>query len=200
MRTTIDVPRPRAAAPAPAQPAAAASTDPGWGEAAEMSAFETVMWRAESDRSLRSPLLAVEELDRAPDWQRLLGRHELLVQRAPRLRQRVVEAPLDLGTPRWSPDPSFDLGSHLWRTRLPAGAGWTELLRAVAGMAATAFDRSRSPWEAVLVEGLPDGHAAYVLKIHHCMSDGLGAAQLLENSTPTARTSASPVRRCPTAS
>jgi WS/DGAT/MGAT family acyltransferase len=43
----------------------------------------------------------------------------------------------------------------------------------------TPFDRTRPPWEAVLVEGLPDGKAAYLLKLHHALTDGLGLKQLL---------------------
>jgi WS/DGAT/MGAT family acyltransferase len=38
---------------------------------------------------------------------------------------------------------------------------------------------NRPPWEATLVEGLPDGRAAYLLRLHHAMSDGLGIVQLL---------------------
>jgi diacylglycerol O-acyltransferase len=151
-----------------------------WGSCAEMSAFETVMWRAEADRSLRSPVLALEQLDSVPDWDRFIASHEWLVRVAPRLRQRVVEAPLDLGTPRWGVDPHFDLRVHVWRTRLPEGSGWPELLEAAARLAMSPFDRSRPPWEAVLFEGLPGGQAAYLIKIHHSLTDGLGAAQLLE--------------------
>jgi len=33
-----------------------------------MSAFETVLWRADADRAMRSPLLAIEQLDSVPDW------------------------------------------------------------------------------------------------------------------------------------
>jgi len=151
-----------------------------WGLGEEMNAFETVLWRAEADRSMRSPLLALEQLASAPDWARLLDSHEWLVRAAPRLRQRVVEAPLDLGTPRWSIDPHFDLRFHVWRARLPEGSGWSELLEAAARVALTPFDRARPPWEAVLFEGLPDGRAAYLLKMHHSLTDGLGAVQLLE--------------------
>jgi WS/DGAT/MGAT family acyltransferase len=151
-----------------------------WCQSDEMSAFETVLWRADADRAMRSPLLAIEQLDSVPDWERLTQAHESLVRFAPRLRQRVVEAPLGLGTPRWSVDPHFDLRLHVWRARLPDGAGWPELLESAARLAMSAFDRTRPPWEAVLYEGLPGGKAAYLLKMHHSLTDGLGAAQLLD--------------------
>jgi diacylglycerol O-acyltransferase len=155
-----------------------------WGVGAELSPFETVLWRAESDRSLRSSLLVIEQLDAEPAWDRLVAAHERLVARVPRLRQRIVEAPLDLGYPWWSPDRHFDLRQHLWRARLPVGVpggcGWPGLLAAAARLAMAPVDRTRPPWEAVLFEGLPDGRAAYLLKIHHALTDGLGAVQLLE--------------------
>jgi len=173
------------AAPTPTLAATGAGTTarqvtPEWGGGPEMSAFETVLWRAEVDGSMHSPVLALEQLDGAPDWDRFVAAHASLVRTAPRLRQRVVEAPLDLGTPRWSEDPHFDLHFHVWRALLPEGAGWPELLEAAAGVAMAAFDRSRPPWEAVLFEGLPDNRAAYLVKIHHSLTDGLGAVQLLE--------------------
>jgi len=43
----------------------------------------------------------------------------------------------------------------------------------------TPFDRARPPWEGTLVEGLPDGKAAYLLKLHHVLTDGLGLTELL---------------------
>src|SRR5207247_1122505 len=41
------------------------------------------------------------------------------------------------------------------------------------------FDRARSPWEAVLLEGLEEGKGAYLLKLHHSTTDGMGGIQLL---------------------
>jgi diacylglycerol O-acyltransferase len=152
-----------------------------WCGGEEMSALETVLWRTDSDRAtLCSPLLAIEQLDTVPDWERLIAAHQELVQFAPRLRQRVVEAPLGLGTPLWSLDPDFDLRFHVWRACLPSGAGWPELLEFAARLAMRPFDRARPPWEAVLYEGLPGGKSAYLLKMHHSLTDGLGAAQLLD--------------------
>jgi diacylglycerol O-acyltransferase / wax synthase len=150
-----------------------------WGSADDMNAFETVMWRAEADRTLRSPVVALDELDSVPEWGRFLAAHEWAVRMVPRFRQRVVEPPAGLGTPRWTVDPEFDLSFHVRRQRLPEGGGWSDLLAAAAQVAITPFDRTRPPWEAVLFEGLPDGRAAYVLKMHHSATDGMGALQLL---------------------
>ena len=151
----------------------------GWGTSPELNAFEAVMWRAEVDRTLRSPIVAIEELDTLPDWDRFLAAHEWGVRMVPRLRQRVVDGPLGLGAPRWADDPAFDLNFHVRRQRLTDGGGFAELLDVASHLAMTPFDRTRAPWEAVLVEGLPDGKAAYLLKLHHVHTDGMGGMQLL---------------------
>eukprot|EP01034_Spumella_vulgaris_P020851 gene20851-26742_t len=44
------------------------------------------------------------------------------------------------------------------------------------------FDRARPPWEVILIEGLADGRAAYVLKMHHSLADGHGVMQLLSQA------------------
>lgn len=148
-----------------------------WGSGAAMNAFEATMWRAEG--AMHSPVLALELLDSVPDWDRFLAAHEWAVRMVPRGRQRVVEAPLGLGAPRWSLDPHYDLSRHVSRVRLPDGDGWASLLRSAAHLAMSPFDRTRPPWEAVLFEGLPDGRGAYLLKMHHSATDGLGVGQLL---------------------
>jgi WS/DGAT/MGAT family acyltransferase len=150
-----------------------------------MSGFETLMWRA--GRIMPSPVLAIEQLDTVPQWERFRDVHEQLVRMLPRLRQRVVEAPLGLAAPRWSVDTAFDLDFHVSRTRLCDGHGWAQLLDRAARWALDPFDRTRSPWEAVLCEGLPGGRSAYVIKLHHSLADGLGVAQLLEHLHSTTR-------------
>ncbi|MDT7745506.1 MAG: diacylglycerol O-acyltransferase / wax synthase [Actinomycetota bacterium] len=149
-----------------------------WADADEMSPFETMMWRAEADPALRSTMVALALLDTAPDWPRLVAAHDWATRMVPRFRDRVVEPPLGLGTPVWAPDPDFDLSRHLHRFSLAEGDGWPEVLAAAERLAASPFDRHRPPWEALLIEGLPDGKAAYLLKLHHVTTDGLGSVAL----------------------
>jgi WS/DGAT/MGAT family acyltransferase len=40
------------------------------------------------------------------------------------------------------------------------------------------FDRARPLWEVTVVEGLPDGRAAIIAKIHHSITDGVGGMKL----------------------
>ncbi|WP_320671818.1 wax ester/triacylglycerol synthase family O-acyltransferase [Patulibacter defluvii] len=154
------------------------STTSIW-QSGDLTPIEAVMWRAEADPALSSTVVALEILDRCPEWERLSAAHEWGSRMVPRFRERVVEGPLGLAGPTWAPDPDFDLGRHLHRTALAPGEDWPALLERVARIAQAPFDRTRPPWEAVLVDGLPDGRAAYVLKLHHATLDGAAGMQLL---------------------
>lgn len=149
-----------------------------WGAARELTAFETLMWRAEADPLLRSSMVAVEVLDSVPDWDRLVAAHEWGSNVVPRLRDRVVEPLGGLGALVWETDLDFDLSYHLRRVRLAGDGGWAALFKVAEQFAVAPLDRHRPPWEALLVEGLPDDQAAYLLKVHHSVTDGLGLAQL----------------------
>jgi diacylglycerol O-acyltransferase len=172
----------------------------GWGQDPAMNPIETIMWRVECDASLRSTMVALEVLDRSPDWADVVATHRHALEQLPRLRQRVVESAFGLAPPRWSTDPQFDLHFHLRRAALPADASWQDLFSAVEQIAMSPFDRARPPWEAVLLEGLPGGRAAYVLKLHHASTDGMGTMQLmtklhtLDGAVPAARRGLAPVR------
>ena len=73
----------------------------------------------------------------------------------------------------------FDMGYHLRRVAVPSGANGRWLFDYAAAMGEAAFDRDRPLWEFVVVEGLPDGQAALVQKVHHALTDGIGGVQLM---------------------
>jgi len=151
-----------------------------WGAAPRMNPLETAMWRAESAAPrLRVTVSLLELLDPAPDWDRLLAAHEWASRMVPRMRQRVLEPALALGTPVWVTDGDFDLSRHVHRIRLPGPGTLRQLLDVTADFAAAPLDRDRPLWQALLVEGLAGGRAGYVAKSHHSVTDGLGAVQLM---------------------
>jgi WS/DGAT/MGAT family acyltransferase len=164
----------------PAGPAPPPALPLDWGASAQMNPLETAMWRAESaDPRLRVTVSLLELLDPAPDWDRLLAAHEWASRMVPRMRQRVVEPALALGTPAWVTAGDFDLSRHVHRVRLPAPGSQRQLLDIVQDFAAAPLDRDRPLWEALLVEGLAGDRAGYVAKSHHSVTDGLGAVQLM---------------------
>ncbi|MDQ3850977.1 MAG: hypothetical protein M3296_10245, partial [Actinomycetota bacterium] len=150
-----------------------------WAPSRSMSPFEALMWRIEADPRLRSTITVVYLLDCAPDWERLVAAHEWASRLVPRARQRVVEPPLGLGMPTWVVDDEFDLSFHLRRVRLPEPGTLRQLLDLVQAEAMASFDRSRPPWRASLVEGVEGERSAYVMKLHHSVTDGQGGTQLI---------------------
>lgn len=135
----------------------------------------------EGDPLLRSTIVAVVVLDRLPDWGVLTERIDRATRLAPAFRSVLVAPPLRLGPLRWVPDPDFDLGWHLRRVAAPSPHTLdtvVEIAR-IAGM--SAFDPARSLWEFTLVEGLTDGRAALVMKVHHALTDGIGGIQLAQH-------------------
>jgi diacylglycerol O-acyltransferase / wax synthase len=150
-----------------------------WGGEPRMNELETLMWRSERHPQRSSTICALMALDCAPEWQRLHSAHDWATRLVPRMRDRVLEPAAPVGPPAWMPDPTFDLDYHLRRVRLPAPGGMPQLLTFAQSAAMAPFDRNRPLWEATLVEGLPDGKAAYFLKLHHSLTDGLGTIQLL---------------------
>lgn len=138
------------------------------------------MWRSEAEPRLRSQGILLELLDRVPDRERVLVAHDWGTREFWRLRERVVEDPLGLAAPHWVVDGDFDLAYHLRFVRLPEPGSFDQLLALAQVLHMTPFDRARPLWEAVLVEGLPDGRAAYLLKLHHSLADGQGIVQLID--------------------
>src|SRR6266536_1342633 len=151
-----------------------------WGASTQMNPLETAMWRAEAaDPRLRVNVSLLELLDHAPDWDRLLAAHEWASRMVPRMRQRVIEPTFGIGTPTWITASEFELSRHIRHIELPAPGSLRQLLDVVQEFATASFDRNRPLWEALLVEGLANGRAGYVVKSHHSVTDGLGAVQLM---------------------
>ncbi len=145
----------------------------------QMSDADALMWAVEKDPTLRSTVVTVLMLDRSPDWDALVERVERGSRLIPRLRQRVVAPLLHVGPPFWSADPQFDLSYHLRRVRAPEPGSFECVLDLARNAAMTGFDRARPLWEYTVVDGLEGGRSAFVIKVHHSMTDGVGGMKLL---------------------
>jgi diacylglycerol O-acyltransferase / wax synthase len=144
-----------------------------------MSDADALMWAMESDPLLRSTIVTALILDGAPSWESVMAKIERGVRLIPRLRQRVVEPAFGFGTPAWSDDPFFDLSFHTHRVENPDPKTDRVVYDVASAAAENAFDRDRPLWEFTLIEGLPDGKAAFVMKVHHSLTDGVGGIKLL---------------------
>ena len=76
--------------------------------------------------------------------------------------------------------PSFNITDHV-RTRLPAGAGQSELLQTCEELRQRPLDRSRPLWQLWLLPGLPGNEVGMFVRVHHAIADGLAGVELLSN-------------------
>lgn len=143
-----------------------------------MSDTDALMWSIEKDPLLRSTIVAVSILDQAPDRDRLAERIDRSSRMIARLRQRVVSPPFSVAPPRWVIDPNFDINYHLRFLSAPGAGTMRDLLDLAAPIGMQGFDRARALWEFTVVDGLADGKAAMIQKIHHSVTDGVGGVEL----------------------
>ncbi|MGZ8803391.1 MAG: wax ester/triacylglycerol synthase domain-containing protein [Mycobacterium sp.] len=138
---------------------------------------DTFVWSIEGDPRLRSTIVTLVLLDRSPDWSEVIDRFERLSRTMPMFRQRIVPSPL-ASPPRWELDADFDLAFHLRRMTVTQPGTIDDVLEMARVAAMADFDRARPLWEATLVDGLADGGAALLCKLHHALTDGIGAVQI----------------------
>ncbi len=131
---------------------------------------------------INSVLLFDEQLD----WERFAEVvRRRMVERYPRFHQRVAEGRVALDGPHWREDPDFDLARHMHRRGLPA-PGDEQALRDLAGdLAAMSLDRGKPLWDMYLIDG-PGGGCAVIVRMHHCIADGIALAQVMLSLTDTA--------------
>ncbi|MCC5950832.1 MAG: wax ester/triacylglycerol synthase family O-acyltransferase [Acidimicrobiia bacterium] len=145
-----------------------------------MTDVEALMWNVDKDPYLSSNFGTVTIFDQPVDAERLRPRLERMVDKVPRLRQRVAPVLGRLAPPEWQDDPDFDLDYHLRHLALPAPGDTRQLFDLATRIVADPFDRTRPLWEFVIVDGLADGRGAMVQKMHHTITDGEGGIRMSE--------------------
>ena len=98
------------------------------------------------------------------------------VHEIPVLTQRILRTPFDLAWPVYAEDPDFDIDYHVIRRAVPSPGGDAELDALVGRVMSRELVPDRPLWEMNIIEGLADGRAAIVLKIHHALADGVSGA------------------------
>ena len=139
-----------------------------------MSAVDTAWLRMDSDRN-RMMIVGVYEFDGKLDFSRL---SDLLTERLVshlRFRSRVVR---DATGSYWQEVPDFDLNDHLVRSRLPGRGTEADLKKFVGRLASQPLDESKPLWHMQLIDNYAGGHAL-VVRIHHCIADGIALIGVL---------------------
>ncbi|NRI64450.1 DUF1298 domain-containing protein [Rhodococcus sp. MS16] len=155
--------------------------------ARSMTQTDLMSWRMEKDPILRSTIVSIVLLDRSPDQDRMIEVMHRAIDVVPMFRCRAVPSSIPWIPPRWVDDLDFDLSWHLRRLTVREPGTWKEVLdfARTAGMAA--FDKDRPLWEFTVLDGLADGGAALVVKVHHSLTDGVGGMQLTREITDETR-------------
>ena len=96
----------------------------------------------------------------------------------PRYFKRVVPAPFGLGLPSWEYDPEFDLARHMREVTLKHGTDFE--LRNLAGkLFSQVMDRRHPLWDITVVRGLKKSRTGVILRLHHCLADGIAGVGIL---------------------
>ncbi len=148
------------------------------GKRERLSPVDTAWLRMDSKSNLMM-IVGVYEYSAELDYHRLQRRIERTLLTHNRFRSRVVE---DAAGYVWEIDPDFDLDWHVARTALPGDASTKELKAFVARIAGTPLDQNRPLWQFHVVENYAGGKAL-VVRIHHCIADGISLIGVLMEMT-----------------
>jgi diacylglycerol O-acyltransferase / wax synthase len=144
-----------------------------------MGDTDALMLRIERSALLRSTILQVALLDSSPDAGRLRAKVLRGTAQIPRFRQVPASSPLPGVPPTWVTSSEFDVDYHLRFARLGGRNDARGLLDEAARIAMQAFDPARPLWESHVIDGLGDGGAAAIQKIHHALGDGVSLLDLV---------------------
>jgi WS/DGAT/MGAT family acyltransferase len=101
--------------------------------------------------------------------EQLEGRLALL----PRLRQRLAPTPLGIAEPAWVDDERFDIRDHVVAAPGARPLDRSGLRGVVACLMSERLDPGRPLWRIDVVDALDDGGIALIMRVHHCMADGM---------------------------
>lgn len=105
----------------------------------------------------------------------------------PRYMKRVVSAPLGIGLPSWEYDPGFNLRRHVRQVSLAEGTD-AELKSLAGRLFSKVMDRKHPLWDMTLVRGLKGNRTGMILRLHHCLADGIagvGIMNVLLDASPS---------------
>lgn len=111
------------------------------------------------------------------DFDRLVKHIDTRLHKIPRYRDRIVQAPLNLGQPTWIADPNFYIGNHVKRGHIEPPGTECELRKIAGELLSQTLDRNHPLWEIHVLDGLPNQTVIF-FKVHHCLVDGLAAVEL----------------------
>ena len=96
----------------------------------------------------------------------------------PRYLKRVVPSLFNIGLPSWEYDPGFDIHRHVMEVTLQHGSD-AELKTLAGRILSTVIDRQHPLWDLTVVHGLKGNRSGLILRLHHCLADGIAGVGIL---------------------
>ena len=174
-----------------------------------MSGLSRMFINLESERlALDGTLILVLDPSTAPgghDYQRVRAQLAARIPGIAVFTRRAIAAPLAAGHERWVTDPDFSIDRHLKHVGAPAPYDLSALCELTVSLLDEPLDRDRPLWQMFYVDGLADGSAALLFRMHHACIDGVGEWSCSTNCSPSnpwprtraCRPAASMVNACP---
>jgi WS/DGAT/MGAT family acyltransferase len=88
-------------------------------------------------------------------------------------------SPMNLTHPSWEYDPDFDIRNHIRRVTLSPPGTEAQLSDLAGEIFTPLMDRNRPLWDLTVINGLERGRSALILRVHHCMVDGVSGIGLM---------------------
>ena len=144
------------------------------GRRERMSSVDTAWLRMDSQANLMQ-IVGVYGFNGTIEYERLRRLYEERFVPYERFRSCVVRDPTGY---YWELDDNFDLDFHVARTALPGKGTTADLKRLVGRLASTALDPNKPLWQVHLVDNY-NGGQALIVRIHHCIADGIALIGVL---------------------
>ncbi len=90
----------------------------------------------------------------------------------------MIGAPLRLVPPEFADDPTLDVETHVRVVGVPPPGDDRAFLDLCGSLSEQSLDRARPLWEFTVIDGMADGRAALLQKVHHAITDGVGGLRL----------------------
>lgn len=112
------------------------------------------------------------------DFERVVDEMQRKVRHFDRLRQCAVFAPFNLFRPTWRFDPAFDIRNQVKQIIIEPPGSEARTGEALSHIFRSKLDRRHPLWAVYVINGAPRGQDAFVIVLHHCVTDGIGFAKL----------------------
>jgi WS/DGAT/MGAT family acyltransferase len=119
------------------------------------------------------------------DYDRLVALIRDSLARYRRFHQRIVRPGKMFSRPYWEDAPNHRVENHIERLDLPQPAGESDLMDLVNQKMNTPLDFALPLWHVTVVNRVAEG-SALIVRIHHCIADGISLMQVLLRMTTTA--------------